>query len=54
MAIEHKIGLSKIASIIHPYPTTAEAIKACGDLFNRTKLTSKAKIAMRTLMQARR
>jgi hypothetical protein len=35
----NRIGLGKIASTIHPYPTQAEAIRKLGDQFNRTKLT---------------
>jgi len=33
------LGLGKIASTIHPYPTQAEAIRKLGDQFNRTRLT---------------
>ncbi len=39
VAMTHKVGLSKIASTIHPYPTQAEAIRKLGDQINRTKLT---------------
>ncbi|HBN77770.1 MAG TPA: FAD-containing oxidoreductase [Planctomycetaceae bacterium] len=39
LAMNNHIGLSKIASAIHPYPTQAEAIRKLGDQFNRTKLT---------------
>lgn len=42
-AIVHKIGLSKIASVIHPYPTQAEAIKKAADAYRRTLLTSQTK-----------
>ena len=35
----NKVGLGKIASTIHPYPTQAEAIRKLGDKFNRTTLT---------------
>ncbi len=38
-AIVHKIGLSKMASVIHPYPTQAEAIKKAADTYRRTLLT---------------
>ncbi len=38
-AIVHKIGLSKLASVIHPYPTQAEAIKKAADTYRRTLLT---------------
>jgi pyruvate/2-oxoglutarate dehydrogenase complex dihydrolipoamide dehydrogenase (E3) component len=33
------IGLKKIAGIIHPYPTQAEAIKRAADEYNLTRLT---------------
>lgn len=33
------LGLGKLASVIHPYPTQAEAIRRAGDAFNRTRLT---------------
>lgn len=39
MAMKYNIGLGKIASVIHPYPTQAEAIRHLGDAYNRTKLT---------------
>jgi len=39
MAMKHRIGLGEIASVIHPYPTQAEAVRKLGDQFNRTKLT---------------
>jgi pyruvate/2-oxoglutarate dehydrogenase complex dihydrolipoamide dehydrogenase (E3) component len=34
-----KVGLGTLASVIHPYPTQAEAIRKAGDLYNRTRLT---------------
>jgi pyruvate/2-oxoglutarate dehydrogenase complex dihydrolipoamide dehydrogenase (E3) component len=43
MAMKHQIGLGKIASVIHPYPTQAEAVRKLGDQFNRTKLTPTVK-----------
>jgi len=39
LAIVAGIGLKKIAGVIHPYPTQAEAIKQVADLYNRTRLT---------------
>jgi pyruvate/2-oxoglutarate dehydrogenase complex dihydrolipoamide dehydrogenase (E3) component len=33
------VGLGALAAVIHPYPTQAEAIRAAGDLYNRTRLT---------------
>lgn len=38
-AITHGIGLRKLASVIHPYPTQAEVIKRAADSYNRTRLT---------------
>ncbi|HHP7232589.1 MAG TPA: mercuric reductase [Xenococcaceae cyanobacterium] len=42
-AIVHQIGLSKISSVIHPYPTQAEAIKKAADAYRRTLLTPTSK-----------
>lgn len=39
LAMIGKIGLGTIASVIHPYPTQAEAIKKAADAYNRTRLT---------------
>jgi len=43
LAMNQKVGLGKIASAIHPYPTQAEAIRKLGDQFNRTRLTPRSK-----------
>jgi pyruvate/2-oxoglutarate dehydrogenase complex dihydrolipoamide dehydrogenase (E3) component len=42
-AIVHKLGLSKLSSVIHPYPTQAEAIKKAADGYRRTLLTPRTK-----------
>ncbi|MBI2947008.1 MAG: mercuric reductase [Verrucomicrobia bacterium] len=39
VAIAGKMGLAKLANVIHPYPTQAEAIKKVADACNRTRLT---------------
>jgi len=39
LAMLNNIGLGKIASVIHPYPTQAEAIRKAADAYNRTRLT---------------
>ncbi len=39
LAMQLGIGLKKIGSTIHPYPTQAEAIRKLGDQYNRTRLT---------------
>ena len=38
IAMTNEIGLGKIANLIDPYPTQAEAIRKVGDLYNRTRL----------------
>jgi pyruvate/2-oxoglutarate dehydrogenase complex dihydrolipoamide dehydrogenase (E3) component len=42
-AMVHQIGLSKLSSVIHPYPTQAEAIKKAADAYRKTLLTPKTK-----------
>jgi pyruvate/2-oxoglutarate dehydrogenase complex dihydrolipoamide dehydrogenase (E3) component len=37
LAITAGIGLGRIAGVIHPYPTQAEAIKKIADSYNRTR-----------------
>ncbi|KMY66793.1 mercuric reductase [Desulfocarbo indianensis] len=39
VAMAGGVGLKTLASIIHPYPTQAEALKRAGDAYNRTRLT---------------
>lgn len=51
LAMTQKVGLGKIASTIHPYPTQTEAIRKLGDQFNRTKLTSFSKKLLNLLRQ---
>ncbi|MHC5737165.1 mercuric reductase [Nostoc sp.] len=48
-AMVNKIGLSKLSSVIHPYPTQAEAIKKAADTYRRTLLTSNTKKILRFL-----
>ena len=48
------VPLSKLSYIIHPYPTVAEAIKQCGDAFNRTRLTPTTRVLMRKILSAKR
>lgn len=39
LAMVNGHGLSKLAQVIHPYPTQAEAIRKVADAYNRTRLT---------------
>jgi pyruvate/2-oxoglutarate dehydrogenase complex dihydrolipoamide dehydrogenase (E3) component len=43
LAMNAKVGLGKIASIIHAYPTFAELARKAGDKYNKTRLTPRAK-----------
>jgi pyruvate/2-oxoglutarate dehydrogenase complex dihydrolipoamide dehydrogenase (E3) component len=43
VAMAGGVGLQKLATVIHPYPTQAEAIKKVGDAYNRTRLTPTVK-----------
>jgi pyruvate/2-oxoglutarate dehydrogenase complex dihydrolipoamide dehydrogenase (E3) component len=43
LAMYAKIGLGKIASMIHSYPTLAELARKAGDKYNKTRLTPTAK-----------
>ncbi len=43
VAMAGGVGLGRLAGVIHPYPTQAEAIRKCGDLYNRTRLTPTVK-----------
>ena len=37
------IGLGKLSSVIHAYPTFAELARKTGDAFQKTRLTPNAK-----------
>ena len=39
VAMSGKLGLAHLATVIHPYPTMAEAIRKVADTYNRTRLT---------------
>jgi pyruvate/2-oxoglutarate dehydrogenase complex dihydrolipoamide dehydrogenase (E3) component len=54
LAMVSQIGLSKLASVIHPYPTQAEALRQIGDLYNRTRLTPGVKRLFGRLLAWRR
>lgn len=54
VAIQGGMGLGRLAGVIHPYPTTAEAIRQCGDAYNRERLTPTVKGIFHKLMALRR
>jgi pyruvate/2-oxoglutarate dehydrogenase complex dihydrolipoamide dehydrogenase (E3) component len=43
MAMKANVGLSKISSMIHVYPTFAELARKAGDKYNKSRLTPRAK-----------
>ena len=48
------LGLGKLANVIHPYPTQAEAIRQAGDIYNRTRLTPRLKTLFSLFLKWRR
>eukprot|EP00210_Caulerpa_lentillifera_P008555 g8160.t1 len=54
VAMEANFGLGSLAYVIHPYPTQSEAIRQCGDLYNKTRLTNFVKSVFRGLLSWRR
>lgn len=53
-AMTHGLGLRKLASVIHPYPTQAEVIKRAADAYNRTRLTPGVKKLFERVLAWRR
>ncbi|MBE9031692.1 mercuric reductase [filamentous cyanobacterium LEGE 11480] len=49
LAMTNKIGLGKFASVIHPYPTQAEAIKKAAGLYRKGLLTPRTKKILKFL-----
>jgi pyruvate/2-oxoglutarate dehydrogenase complex dihydrolipoamide dehydrogenase (E3) component len=54
VAMHNEMGLGKLANVIHPYPTAAEAIRQCGDAYNRSRLTPTIKGIFNRLMAIKR
>lgn len=54
VAIRGKMGLGSLASVIHPYPTMAEAIRQCGDAYNKTRLTPTVKKILKRVTMLQR
>lgn len=54
LAMVGGLGLKTIATVIHPYPTQAEAIKQVADEFNRTRLTPFVKTALKAWLAVNR
>jgi pyruvate/2-oxoglutarate dehydrogenase complex dihydrolipoamide dehydrogenase (E3) component len=54
VAMQAGMGLGRLAGVIHPYPTVAEAIRQCGDAYNRERLTPAVKSIFYNFMALRR
>ena len=54
VAIQSGMGLGSLASVIHPYPTAAEAIRHCGDAYNGSRLTPTIRKVLHRLMAFQR
>lgn len=54
LAMQSGTTLGSLAGVIHPYPTMAEAIRQCGDAYNRDRLTPTIKSIFHNLMALRR
>lgn len=50
LAMSARVGLGRLAQVIHPYPTRAEAIRQCGDAYNRTRLTPRTRRTFEILL----
>jgi len=44
--IQYDIGISKLAGVIHPYPTTQDAVRACASMYNKHYKTDAIKGAL--------
>jgi pyruvate/2-oxoglutarate dehydrogenase complex dihydrolipoamide dehydrogenase (E3) component len=48
-AMVNKIGLGKLASVIHPYPTQADAIRKAADAYRKTLLSDRTRSLLKFL-----
>ncbi|MCH9675443.1 MAG: mercuric reductase [Gammaproteobacteria bacterium] len=54
LAMQSRVGLGTIANVIHPYPTAADAIRQCGDAYNRTRLSPTIKAVFNRFLRFQR
>ena len=54
LAMQNKLGIDRLASVIHPYPTQAEAVKRAAAGYLKKKLTPRVKAMMTTWFRWRR
>jgi pyruvate/2-oxoglutarate dehydrogenase complex dihydrolipoamide dehydrogenase (E3) component len=54
LAISARVGLGRLADVIHCYPTQAEAVRKAADAHNRARLTPRVRSLFERLMALRR
>jgi pyruvate/2-oxoglutarate dehydrogenase complex dihydrolipoamide dehydrogenase (E3) component len=54
LAMTAHVGLRKIAQVVHPYPTQAEAIRKAADTYNRRRLTPGVRKLFESVLRWRR
>ncbi len=54
LAIKQRIGLGKLADVIHPYPTQAEVFKRAGEAHRRATFTPRAQAFSQAIMGLQR
>jgi len=54
LAMKSETGLGSLAAVIHPYPTTAEALRQAGDVYSKTRLTTTVKSLLRGIVKIQR
>ena len=54
VAMAGRVGLGRLSSVIHPYPTQADAIRQVANAYNRTRLTPTVKRLFEGLMRLKR
>ena len=54
LAMQSGTSIGSLATVIHPYPTTAEVLRQSGDLYSRTRLTTTVKSLLRGIIKIQR
>ena len=54
LAMQTGTGLGKLPTVIHPYPRTADAVRATGDLYNKTRAIPAVRGILRGPIQMQR
>lgn len=54
VAIAGRVGLGRLAAVIHPYPTRADALRRIGDQYLKTRFTPRTAAFLKALLRFRR